>query len=106
MKHSNVKVPQAQAAIFPNATKSVVTLVATPQVKRQGRHPRLMTLASSHKCRVGCRPNRNQVVLTSSQHVLAIWRPAHTCQSSVVGKEQVLKPVAPVSAYVQQEETD
>lgn len=92
MKHADVEIPKAQPAIFANTSKSVVSIVATPRIKRYRCHPGLVALATRHNGRVDDRPDGNQVVLASRQYVLAIWGPGNADKAAIVRVVKVQQP--------------
>jgi hypothetical protein len=78
MQHSHTKIPQKQPAILTNTSKSIISIIAPPWVKANGCDPRLMTLTSCDDCCLGYRPYRNEIVLPSCKHILAVRRPTDT----------------------------
>lgn len=59
MKHSYTEIPKQEPAIFPNASKAIVPIIATPRIKANGGNPRLVTLTTSNNGRLCNRPDRD-----------------------------------------------
>ena len=49
--HADIEVPQADPAVRTHTAKPVISLVASPRIKSNGRDPRLMALASCYEYR-------------------------------------------------------
>jgi hypothetical protein len=53
VKHAHAKIPKTKSAIFSNAAKPVISVVASPWVKCKGRYPRSVALAAGDQSRIG-----------------------------------------------------
>jgi hypothetical protein len=93
MDHPDVEIPQAQPAVFANASETVVPVVASPRIKRHRGYPGLVSLTSGDDGRLGNGPDRDEIVLASGQDIFAVRRPAYARQTAVVRVEEIKQPV-------------
>lgn len=89
MQHPDVEVPETKPAVFGDAAKSVILVVASPRIKGYRSHPRFVTLASSNEQCLGGVPNGYQVVLTPGEDIFAVGRPADANETAVIRTKYV-----------------
>lgn len=89
MEHAHVEIPQKQTTIIANTSEPIGTVITSPRIKRNSRHPGVVTLAAGNDLAVRERPYSHQVVLTPRDDILTVGGPAHADEPAVVAAEDI-----------------